>query len=161
MFKGLFDKLPHSTASTYSTLLCRSSKEERRKRKERKKLCHITCQTRATSCLFQIIITGYSLIPLISRKGSFRLENLESTFVTYFCILLKVNDVLCNRRMKSQKTTGAMTLVFLRILLCLLNHKKLYGGECTYSISTHVNVQNTWSLIPLNLSSKSRISVKF
>ena len=40
------------------------------------------------------------------------MENFKSTFANFFCILLKVSGVLCDRRMKeSQKTTGAMAPV--------------------------------------------------
>ena len=93
---------------TLATLLRRASKDERRKRKGRRKPCHITYQGWATSCLFSD--SNYWLIPLILEREDFRSENFKSTFAIFFCILFKVNDVLCDRRMiKSQKTTGAMT----------------------------------------------------
>ena len=56
--------------------------------------------------LFQIILS-YWLNLLISGEGVFRPENFKSTFAIFFCILLKVNDVLCDRRM--MKATSAMT----------------------------------------------------
>ena len=75
------------------TLLRRASKDKRRKRKKREKLCHW-------------------FIPLNLGEGSFRLVNFKSTFAIFFCVLLKVNGLLCDRRMiTSQKTTSAMTLL--------------------------------------------------
>ena len=62
---------------------------------------------RATSgVFFQIMIT------LILAEGSFRSENVKNTLVILFWILLKINDVLFDRRMmKSQRTTGVMTSI--------------------------------------------------
>ena len=53
--------------SSISTLLRKASKEERRKRKERGKNCHKTCQGRTISCLSSH--NYYWLIPFISGEG--------------------------------------------------------------------------------------------
>ena len=83
-----------------SRVLRRAFQKERRK--ERK--------DGSSSCLFSY--NNCWLIPFISGERSFNSENFKSTFANFFCILLKANDVLCDRRMtKSQKTTCAMTPV--------------------------------------------------
>ena len=128
----------HSTPS----LLFRTSKEERRK------LCHITYQGQVTSCLFTN--NNYLLIPLIWEEGGFRSGNFKSTFPNFYCILLKVNDVLCDRRMiKSQKTTVAMTPV-------------LRGrGSSQYSLVCKITRTSLEKIVPHQLQANYRISFQF
>ena len=96
----------------YPTLLRRDSKEKRRKRTERRKLCHITYQSRVRSGhMLPFSHSNYWLNRLTLEAG-FRSEKQKSISAIFFCILLHPHDVLFDRRLKkSQTATGAMTLV--------------------------------------------------
>ena len=88
-------------------------KGKERKGKERKEaLLHnlsMSGEVGRQPVFFQIIITGKS--PIFWEKGAFRSGHFKVPFVFFFRILLKVNDVLCDRMIKSQKTTDTMTPV--------------------------------------------------
>ena len=70
------------------------------------------------------------LIPYISGETGLQVRNFKNPFVIFFCILLKVNDALCDRRMmKSQKSAGAMTAA-------------LYGGG-SFQLSLVCKIRRT------------------
>ena len=84
--------------------------------KERKKGGYATSFVKVgsrqdTSCLFSD--NNHWLIPLISgERECVSCRKIKSRFAIFFCILLKVDDVLCDKRMiKTQKTTSEMTHV--------------------------------------------------
>ena len=56
-------------------------------KKERRKLCHTTCQGRVRSChKLPFSDNNHWSIPLIWGEGGFKSENFKTTFAIFFCI---------------------------------------------------------------------------
>ena len=97
-----------TTVSSEHTLLRRASNEERRKRTDRRRLCHILVKV-GPQVAFPY--NNYWLISLVSGKRGFRSKKFK---ITCYLLLHHPKGPLCafDRRMiNSQKTTSAMTPV--------------------------------------------------